>query len=758
MRDVRMVLPALVAWGTAALGITVRPSVWWGIAGLGVAGVILFLAWRAQRVSLMVLVAPVLVASAMVGAVALGSLHRDQPGLHVADTGDVTAWVTLEQTFQPGDRSIRASLVALNGVVLEQGAVPVRVVGELSDSRVPLGSKAEVTGFLKEGEQWDKHSWMLILRGETPVWIDPGPFLSGTDELRAGFLARSLEREGDAGELLPGLAIGDTSAVDPGLVEAMRITSLSHLVAVSGANCAIVVALVVGVVAALGGGLWLRMAAGILALVGFVVLVTPEPSIVRASVMAAIVLVFVASSRPVRGIPVLGITVVGLLAFDPWLALDFAFALSVIATGGILLLTGPLVVVFSRFMPGWLALIVALPVAAQVACQPVLILLNPIIPTWGVLANAMAAPAAPIATILGMLACVLGPLIPVVSTVLLWIAWLPAAYIAAIGRVLADTPLSSMPWPAGWWGAVAVLLIGYSLVWLLVIPSPRPRWAWVTLLGIASLTAVVVLVTFALPTVVLRSTIPDAWSIAQCDVGQGDALVVRSEGAVLMIDTGRDATALRECVSLLGITTIDLLVITHFDADHVGAWRAVADLTQSVWIGARPDDRGEAYITDFERAGLEVSAVSEGDRHTVGSYDVSVVWPPVAPLSEPGNDSSVVLSLKPDARCAECLSALFLGDLGETPQRMLQGRHDLGVVDVVKVSHHGSADQYPELYQSLKSAVSLIGVGADNSYGHPTPGVIALVSETGLVVRSDQQGTSTLHRNDVGDIVVWSER
>jgi competence protein ComEC len=548
------------------------------------------------------------------------------------------------------------------------------------------------------------------------------------------------------------------SSVDLGLIDAMRITSLSHLVAVSGANCAIVVALVVGLVALLGGGIWLRMIFGVLALVGFVVLVTPEPSIIRASVMASIVLVFLASSRPVRGIPVLGVTVLVLLAIDPWLATDFAFALSVLATGGILVLTGPLVGILSRYLPTGLALVVALPLAAQVACQPVLILLNPIIPTWAIVANALAAPAAPVATIMGMLACIAGPLAPGLAQVLLWLAWWPAEYIAAIGRVLADTPLSFLPWPPGWWGAIAVAVIGYSAITVLLLPKPRPRLA-VTALSIATVvTLVTVLVGFSAPRGMLRSSVPTEWTIAQCDVGQGDALLVRLGESVVMIDTGRYPQELRECLSLLRVGHIDLLVITHFDDDHVGAWRVVADITSEVWVGVTQDARKDSFVGDFLAAGIPVTEVHEGHSLALDQGELRVLWPTAAPLADEGNDSSIVVSLVPSVSCVSCLSGLFLGDLGEKPQRMIHGRHALRAVDVVKVSHHGSADQFPGLYQSLVGTIALIGVGSENTYGHPTESILGVLEQHSTVLRSDLLGTVTLHKNHLGDIVVWSAR
>ncbi len=413
---------------------------------------------------------------------------------------------------------------------LPRGPTPIRLVGLALEYRAALGSTVQVSGYVQRAHPWEKTGWVLMVDSDDVQVQPPGWFLAGTDSLRVSFLERSLQRPGDGGELLPGLALGDTSAVDRGLVEAMRATSLSHLVAVSGANCAIVVALVVALVALFGGGLWVRMVAGVLALVGFVVLVTPEPSIIRASIMASIVLVCVASARPVRGIPVLGVTVLVLLALDPWLALDFAFALSVVATGGILLLTGPVTTKLSRFMPSGLALVLAVPLAAQIACQPILILLNPIIPLWAVVANAVAAPAAPVATILGMVACLVGPVSASVAEGIIALAWWPSAFIAATGRTLAATELSTIPWPAGWWGALTLALVGYcSLAAVLLAPGRTP-WLRPALVALALTTASMVVASFVVPQVVMKASLPRDWQIVQCDVGQGDAVVIRIPG------------------------------------------------------------------------------------------------------------------------------------------------------------------------------------------------------------------------------------
>jgi competence protein ComEC len=670
----------------------------------------------------------------------------------------VEATLRLSETFMPGARSVRAEILGLESMPLPRGAVGARVIGDLGDQRRAWGSGLEVTGELVRSEPGKDAGWVLFLEGQPRQWSDPSGFLLGTDGLRRDFLERSLTRTGEGAALLPGLAIGDTSAISPSLIEAMQTTSLSHLVAVSGANCAVVVAIVVAIVALLGGGVWLRMIVGVMALLGFVALVTPEPSIMRAALMASIVLAFMAFSTPAKGIPVLGSTVLLLLAWNPWLATDFAFALSVSATAGILIAVAPLTVLLSKFVHPAIALVIALPIAAQVACQPLLILLNPVIPVWGVLANALAAPLAPFATILGMLACVTGPLWSPLANFLTMLAWVPSSIIAALGRVLSETPLATIPWPVGPWGAIALGLIGYGgLAWLL-IDRDQHRGRARLLLAISLSAALGVLVLFAVPSLALQASVPEQWSIAQCDVGQGDSILLRSEGFHVLIDTGEFPDKLETCLSLLGVTHLDLLVLTHFDKDHVTGWPALIGKVTEVWTGPPEDQADQRILDGLASGGALVRQVSKGESLTLGGYSLDVVWPDKAPLGAPGNDSSVVVALTPAMDCQGCLSGLFLGDLGERAQQILSARENFGTVDVVKVSHHGSADQFHPLYETLRARVAMIGVGGDNTYGHPTASILSTLAPHSTVVRSDLHGTATLHRGDSGGIVMWAER
>ena len=755
--DLRLVIPALVAFGTCFLSVRWSPPFWSGMVvvllGLGLA------VWnRAESFrSAERLLAAVLVAGVMMLAVSLGNVARNQPDIGDIEGKEALLSIRLEKTSLPGNTSHVGRIEARDGVALEQGPVTARLAGPLCSARCAAGTLLEVTGYVTRGAPQDSAGWVVVVREPAKVIQAPAPLLQAADALRARFLALSAERPGDAGGLLPGLAIGDTSLLNPGLEHAMQTTSLSHLVAVSGANCAIVVGLVVGMVRLMRGGQWVRVTAGLAALAGFVILVTPEPSILRAALMASIVLVSLALERPIRGIPALSATVLALLALDPWLSTSFAFVLSVAATAGILCVTGPLSRMLSTVLPAPLALGVALPLAAQLACMPVLILLSPAIATWGVLANALAAPAAPIATVVGMVACVMTPLLPWVAEVLIAIASVPAAYIAAIGRVLSEWPGASLPWPSGWFGALCLGIACYAvLAWLMLTP-PRSQTANKIIGGLLLAAMSAVVAGFGVPAVLTRSSVPEQWTIAQCDVGQGDAVVLRSKNRHLLIDTGSSEDALVRCLGLLGIKQVDVAVITHFDKDHVGAWGALVPFKPHIWVGITPDERKEEFVKDFTVAGLTVREVQAGDSISFGEYHIKVVWPTLSPLVEEGNDSSIVLHVSASESCTSCLEGLFLGDLGERAQRILAGRMPPVSVDLVKVSHHGSPDQYEELYEEIQARIALIGVGSSNPYGHPTVSLVQRLQERSQVVRTDRSGTSTLHKSDSGDIVVWSE-
>jgi competence protein ComEC len=767
--DLRLLLPAVGAWTTAWCAVAasdagldpviVAGSIW--AAAVALLATVLVGRRRRRLATLAAIGLVVCAAAGLTATSAADQLDRRAASpLAAIAAAHVSANVVIEVVAAPrpmramwteagGAPTLRvdARVIAVDGLAVTP--VPVTTTLDLPARDLSLGVRVAFAARVAALPGAEQSAFRLRPEGEPTIQGAPPAWLAWAVVPRSDLAKAATSLDGDGAALVPGLAIGDTTAVGADLDTAMRASSLSHLTAVSGANCAIVTAAAFGLAALCGARRSIRVVAALVALAGFIVLVTPQPSVVRAGAMAVAVLIAIASGRPGGGVAALSVAVIGLLAFDPWLARDYGFALSAAATAGLILLAGPLAARLARVMPVPLAIGLAVPLAAQLACQPILVLLDPAIALYGVPANLLAAPAAPVGTVVGLIACLVLPVLPAVGAALVQVAWLPASWIALVAHGASSLPGGRLSWLPDAPGAL--LLAACTALALVLVFATRSRtrvWA-----------AAVLAVGLAVPVgisvggpLVVGATRPGDWDLAACDVGQGDAMLVRVDAAIALIDTGPDPAALDRCLALLGIGRIDLLVITHWDADHAGGAAAVAGRVGTVLHGPLDGDRSDRVLEPLGDAGAESIEVVAGDRGTLGDASWRIEWP--RPDAAPGNDASVVLELE-----ASGYRAVFLGDLGEEAQARLLRSTELGRVDVVKVAHHGSADQSERLYEELGATVGLIGVGADNGYGHPTAHLLELLGTSRTtVVRTDRSGTSTLTADGDGGFRLWSER
>ncbi|CAN5317375.1 hypothetical protein BH09ACT6_BH09ACT6_02690 [soil metagenome] len=337
---------------------------------------------------------------------------------------------------------------------------------------VSIGAQLALTGRLKATDPGESVASLFFAESPGAALASPPWYLDWANHLRDSFRESSVGLPGAGAQLVPGLAIGDVSLVSDELDTSMTTSGLSHLTAVSGANCAIVVAAIM----LLGGALRLsrrwRIALCLVVMVAFVILVTPSPSVLRAAVMATIVLLTLASGRAPRGLPSLALACIIMLVADPWLSRSFGLALSVLATGGLLVLTRPLHALLSRWLPTGIAMTISVPLAAQLACQPVLVLLSPTISTYSVLANLLAEPAAPVATVIGLVSCLAGALVPPLSAVGAWLTWVPASWIAGVATFFSNLPWASIPWLGGAPGVALVIVFTAAMLVALLAREP----------------------------------------------------------------------------------------------------------------------------------------------------------------------------------------------------------------------------------------------------------------------------------------------
>ncbi|WP_244604208.1 ComEC/Rec2 family competence protein [Microbacterium oleivorans] len=674
-------------------------------------------------------------------------------GLQITGGRSVTFEVDVVGKIERSATGFRFDAITRSATIGRQTrplSAPVLVRIQERPAGLDLGARAVATGTAFRADAADRE--VLVVEASTIELARPptGP-LAAAAELRTGLVDAVAGLPDPGAGLVPGLAVGDTSAVTDDLDQQMKASSLSHLTAVSGANCALVVGIAFGLAALCGARRGIRVAAGLITLVAFIVLVSPEPSVVRAGVMAAIAMLGVLLGRIGAGMSILSASVCVLLILDPWLAASLGFALSAVATGSLLLFAGPLADGMSRWMPAPAALALSVPLAAQLACGPLLVLIEPTVPLVGVLANLLAGPAAPAATVLGLLACLALP-VPVLAQGLAAIAWLPAAWIAGTADLAARLPGASVPWLEGMPGLIALAATGAAIG--AVIAARRDRLRRGAAWGLAGI-VVVVAVAGPVRALLDRTRVPGDWAIAACEVGQGDAVLIRSDDATMLIDTGPEPGPLAACLDRFAIDRIDILVFTHFDMDHRGGADAVMGAADLVMHGPVPDPEAAHLLARFTASGAQTQEVSAGQSGTLGECRWRSLWPkPRDPVYPAGNDASVVV----DVTGCRVPDAIFLGDLSAQPQRSLLAS---GVIDrtyaVVKVAHHGSADQDDAFYRDLDPRVALVTVG-ENTYGHPRDEILDILrEERATVARTDRSGDIAVWRDGAG-LQVWRSR
>jgi competence protein ComEC len=741
--DLRLVPPAATTWAASLLAPSLPVPVLCGAAGvaaIGAAGLLL----APRRGAAGAVVVACLAALTVAGAVAAvrGQARESSPLPELA-AREAVVTVVVEIDDDPrllvGAGSPRVLVPAgVNEVEGRAGGGAVLLFGPAEQwSGLLPGQSVRLRAAVRTAEPGDDVLAVLSARSPPQLVGGPGRVQQAAGVLRAG-LAASADRtlpDRPAG-LLPGLVVGDTSGMDPALVAEFRRAGLAHLTAVSGANVAIVVALVLWPLRARGTDRRVQAAVAAVAILGFVVLARPGASVLRAAVMGGVALLALAAGRSRAAVPALSAAVVFLLLVEPPLATDPGFALSVAATAGIVLLAPTWSrQLRRRAVPRPLADALAVSAAAGLVTAPLVAALSGLVSVVSLPANLLAAPAVAPATVLGLLAALASPVAPGVADLLTWLAGWPARWLVTVAERAAAVPDGASGWPAGTRGALLLGLLLAGAAWALV------RWARLRPLALAALLGLVLL-GWPVRQVARGWPLPGTVVVA-CDVGQGDALVLpTAPGEAVLVDAGPDGPLVAGCLDRLGIRRLPLVLVSHLDADHVGglagalAGRQVGVVATGTL--APTDERAPQLAGLVARAGAEHQVLVPGQHRTVGTAAFEVLAPDPARASAGAEPNDLSLVLRATQRG---LRVLLTGDLGaEAEAGMVAAGTDLSA-DVLKVPHHGSADADAGFLAASGAAVALVSVGADNGYGHPTDRLLGLLAESGMrTYRTDRDG------------------
>ena len=740
-------------------------------------------------------------APALLATAGLGFAARGAPALGIA------AAVALFTGAMVGEARLRA--IESAGAALPPGA-RVAAVAEVLERPRPTRHGAQAVVRLRAGPGAGSRWWVRV-----PAWLQwsrgatvgarvritgrtrapPGRFaaylrargIAGELEVssvrpegaRRGGLAGVLDgvrRRAEAGvaaglppaqaALARGLVLGQDHALAPAVREDFRAAGLGHLLAASGQNVLLLIALALPVAAALGLGPRARALALIALVALYVPLAGAGPSVQRAGIMAVAALAALLAGRPESRAWAYLLALAGTLALNPRVWGDPGWQLSFAAVAGIMVAAPRLRAgLAGDWRADWRGRVraacaggVALTLAAGAATAPLVAHHFGRLPLLGVAANLLALPAlAPVmwvgtlqaALAQSRLGMPLARLLGAVSRVPLeWLGQVAERIGATPGAELAvrlDSPLSV---------ALAYVAIG-ALAWPLArawrwLEPRRQEWpgAWRRLpAGRRRLAAAAVAAGVTL--LLLRATAgagaPDSLRVAFIDVGQGDATLVQAPGgAAVLFDGGPPEAGVARALRRLGVRRLAAVVATHQSRDHHGGLAEVierfrVDLLVEGGDGTR-DPAFLALLATARRRGVPTVPARAGLRLRAGPLRVRFLHPPPRADGPPPDD--------PNARAAVALVSFEDFSLFLSADAESQALSDVALedVDAMKVPHHGSADPgLPQLLARLRPELAAIEVGRGNLYGHPAPSTLAaLEAAVPHVRRTDRDGTILL--------------
>ena len=641
------------------------------------------------------------------------------------------ATVTAEVVTDPSKTStgsysfIARAVLVNNSSIHYKLRVPIRVMtSDQSVTQLLPGQRFSAQGRIVASKE-ARVAALVVIKSDIEIQTQPSHWASALGAIRLGL--RSLSGDGDAGALIPGMVLGDTSKQSSDFKNSMKRSGLTHLVAVSGANFALVSAFVLWMMQFLFARMKFRLTATAISLIAFIALVRPSPSVLRAAAMAAVLLIAQGTKRGRDSLPALGFAMAAVVIVDPWQARDAGFALSVLATAGLLLFAPVLIEKMRTRMPEKLAQALAPPIAAIVFCSPIIVALSGYLAPMSVIANLLAAPFVAPITIVGFIAALFSPIAPLLSTILMWFIRFPAGAIALIADWASSFPVLTLRT-----GKIGFLIVAsFTLIsWLL------KRW----------FKHIIIFTLVVLISITWLQRWPGGdWQVANCDIGQGDSMVINlGNHRGLVIDVGPNPVAEDRCLKALGINEIPLLILSHFHADHVaGLPGALKNRTVGqVWVSVNSAPLVESAMAQSALKGVEMIKAVRGMSSKLGVLTIKVLWPTLSATSfaeMPGDGSQINNSSIATLITCDAFSIFAGGDIEPPVQEILV--KDVGPVDIYKVSHHGSRYQDLAFMAALHPRISIISVGAGNTYGHPAVQTLDALARLGSeVVRTDIDG------------------
>ena len=520
---------------------------------------------------------------------------------------------------------------------------------------------------------------------------------------------------------------------------AFQTCGLAHLIAVSGAHLAIVAGIVLAAMNSLRAPRWCVIVATVGVMLAYLVLSGLPASAIRATIMSSIGLMSFFSRRRPSAMNALGVGMCLMIATEAHQAVSVSFCLSCLSTAGIILFS-PLLSFWFERLPilriGIIGQPLSLTFSAGILSQLYATSLFGLVPLISPLANILCAPLLPLVCGAGIVSALSFVVKLPCSSLIEFAAEECASLLDMVAVALSSIPYASIPFQVG---TAEALVASFAVAAVL----------WVVWMKLDVRTVCTGLVTCAIAFVVYDTIAASGDAIVMLDVGQGDSILVRSQGHAMLIDTGNQDSMLISALGRNHVRHLDEVLLTHADDDHVGSVDALASCVEIDRVVVAEDmltcsdESCRGVVEQAGNAARELVGVSVNDEFAVGAFNCKVIWPHGFKDAGGNADSlCVIVSYDGNSDGKMDATALFLGDAEKEELEAMLSEQQMASIDIIKVGHHGSKNGITvDEAEKLGPDIALIGVGKHNRYGHPSEEVLSILQEVGCAVfRTDEQG------------------
>ena len=770
-----------IAWlaGIALAKATSLP--WQALPVLGlVAFLSLLLWWDNARVRLGALCVLMLALGA--GRLLLAVPHFNETSL--ATYNDI-GWVTLKGIVvgEPDEREHYTNLrVQVERLTLPDGTeLEVQGLALVKASRYiqhDYGDRVRIEGLLETPPVFEEFSYReylarqgihsLIRRAqvERKESGQGNPLYAAllTLKARAQFTIASILPEPQAA-LLTGILLGVETGIPADLMDDFSATGTTHIIAISGFNITIIASIFAGLAQRLFDkrrAVWVAITGVVI----YTIFVGASAAVVRAALMGILYLWGRRLGRPTFAPVSLAAAAIGMTALNPYTLWDVGFLLSFAATVGLVLYAEPLERGFERALArftsteraqkavGLISEALLVTLAAQITTAPLILAYFRRLSLVTLLTNFMILPAQSYLMIAGGIAALLGLVFRLLGQVVGWIAWVFLTYTIEVVRLTARAPFASVPVQMEGWMVWAYYILLGGLTWYLAQSREQRHELWARLRSVGArlprpyrletkvlIGASIILLTLAF---FAWRGLPDGrLHVVFLDVGQGDAIFIQTpSGKQVLVDGGPSETVL---LSQLGRQmpfwdrTLDVIVLTHPDADHITGLVPVLERYQvDTVIFREMEHESDVYEYWLQLLKAEGAAVYQGEAGLLLTLDEGLemtVLHPGVELLEDANNNSIVTRLTYGQ-----VSVLLPGDIEAEVEHRLMAEGTTLASTVLKAAHHGSCSSTSqEFLDTVDPEVVVISVGAENRFRHPCAEVLERLKGL-LVYRTDEHG------------------